>query len=108
MKHVIDECPEATAVIKLMNEVGVNGIKMTPEILIGSSNEGHGPTAPPSTWLAQTVAKGLRDNGDGEEPAQSERVFQMFQRLHTRDEFPGTGMGLPIAKKIIERHGGRI
>jgi light-regulated signal transduction histidine kinase (bacteriophytochrome) len=80
--------------------------------LIGNAIKFRGSTPP--MLHCGAVQKGtlweffVRDNGIGFDPKQSERVFQIFTRLHTREEYQGSGVGLAVCKKIVEVHGGTI
>ncbi len=76
----------------------------TPRVHISATRQAQaGEGAEKKTWVFA-----IEDNGIGIDPKQTDRIFQIFQRLHTREEYPGTGIGLALCKRIIEQHGGNI
>jgi signal transduction histidine kinase len=99
-----DEMPVVTADATQMTQLLQN--------LIGNAIKFHGPRRPEVHIGAQRKnnfwAMSVRDNGIGIEPQYYDRIFLIFQRLHTRSQFKGTGIGLAVCKKIVERHGGTI
>lgn len=101
---VADDLPRVTANPTQLHQLFQN--------LIENAVKFRSKTAPFITVTAKTsggsVEFAVTDNGIGMDPQYNERIFQVFQRLNTRDAYPGTGIGLSICKRIVERHGGRI
>lgn len=88
------------------------GLSQIFQNLLSNAIKYHGE-APPVVQVAAYQAKGewvftVADNGIGIPRGQSNRIFEMFQRLHARTEYPGTGIGLAICKKLVEQRGGKI
>jgi signal transduction histidine kinase len=85
--------------MQLFQNLVSNAIKFCqekPVVRISASAKGR--------WVEFSVA----DNGIGIDPEHAERIFQIFQRLHSRDEYEGTGIGLALCRRIVERHHGEI
>ena len=93
-------CADQTQLIQVFQNLIANALKF------------HGPESPrihvSGTEVDAEWRFSVSDNGIGIAPQDAERIFVLFQRLHAGHEYPGTGMGLAISKKIIERHGGTI
>jgi light-regulated signal transduction histidine kinase (bacteriophytochrome) len=91
---------DGTQLTQLFQNLIGNALKFRgnapPKIHVDASRQG-------DHWLFS-----VRDNGIGIDPEFRDRIFLIFQRLHTRQKYPGTGIGLAVCKKIVDRHGGRI
>jgi light-regulated signal transduction histidine kinase (bacteriophytochrome) len=113
LKMAIDEA-NAAVTRGNMPEVYGDASQITQlfQNLIGNAIKFHGPTKPEITIT--TLRKdgqwqiSVADNGIGIEPQYFERIFLIFQRLHGRSQYKGTGIGLAVCKRIVERHGGKI
>jgi light-regulated signal transduction histidine kinase (bacteriophytochrome) len=99
------ELPKITADLTMVRQILAN--------LIGNAFKFSSKSAAPRIEVGATMVNGvhefyIRDNGAGFDQRYSGKLFNLFQRMHTEDDFPGTGVGLAMVKRLIEIHGGRI
>jgi PAS domain S-box-containing protein len=91
---------DASQLLHLLQNLIENGLKyhgdQPPRVHVWAEESG-------GEWTV-----GVRDNGIGIDPQQHERIFDIFRRLHTQEQYPGTGIGLAVCRRIVARHGGRI
>ena len=104
-KFDLEPLPEAYADFKLVRQVWAN--------LLGNAIKYSSTRPDPEIVVDSYVSEGnmwyrVRDNGVGFDPRYANKLFTVFQRLHREDEFPGTGVGLAIAARIVQKHGGQI
>ena len=97
MPHI---CADYSQMVQLFQNLIGNALKYrsneSPQIFISSRKED-------DHWLFS-----VEDNGIGIDPQYNDQIFRIFRRLHTHDEYEGTGIGLAIVDRILGRHGGRI
>ena len=98
---------DQTQMIQLLQNLIGNAIKFRgerqPMVHVAAQRRAGSSHGEADSWLLS-----VRDNGIGIDPQYSERIFQIFQRLHSRNEYPGAGIGLAVCRRIVERHGGQI
>lgn len=113
LRQPIEDARASVTVARLPAVQGdATQIRQVFQNLISNALKFHGEAAPDIHVSAEPAGDEWRfavtDNGIGIEPRHAERVFEVFKRLHGASSYPGTGMGLAICKRIVERHGGRL
>ena len=114
LREAIAESGATVAYAKLPSVLGdPTQLMQLFQNLLGNAIKFRSPDRPCHIDVGATEKDGhwqfwVKDNGIGIDQEQHDRVFVIFQRLHTREEYPGTGIGLAVCKKIVERHGGRM